>query len=164
MCARHTRWRPLHGIAPGIMGLEDGEVVRSTHALAKGVINDVAGYPLIAIWRETDGQSIADHEPGQRRRGRCACGRRRWCRDTRGQYLRSGGIELSCIIKTACSYDLIAPRDECASRRPRAVVHVRRRRPLVQASGFIRRCDWWSAGLRVSLYQLLGPPLWEMQF
>ena len=68
-----------HGIAPGIMGLEDGEVVRRTHALAKGVINDVAGYLLIAIWRETDGQSIADHEPGQRRRGRCACGRRRWC-------------------------------------------------------------------------------------
>ena len=38
-----------HGKVPRIMGLEDGEVVRSTHALAKGVINDVAGYLLIAM-------------------------------------------------------------------------------------------------------------------
>ena len=113
------------------MGLEDGEVVLSTHALAKGVINDVAGYLLKVIGRETEGQPIVDHEPGECRRGRCACGRRRWCWDTRGQYLCSSGIELIRIIKTAGSYDLIAPRDECSSGPRAIVIHVRRRRPLV---------------------------------
>ena len=95
-------------IEPRIVRLEQRVVVWSTHALGEAIMNDVAGNKLIAIWRKADGQPIADQQAatGWRGRGRAARRRcRRWRRDTRGQHLRSGGIE---AIIAAGSHDFVA--------------------------------------------------------
>src|SRR5262249_24063413 len=58
------------GKPPGIVRFKDGIVVRSTHARGESIINHVAGYLLIAIWRKADGQPAPDHQPARGCRGR----------------------------------------------------------------------------------------------
>ena len=71
------------GKPPGIVRFKDRVVVRSIHARGESIINDVAGYLLIAIWRIADGQPVADHQPARRCRSRGGS-TRRWCRRWRG--------------------------------------------------------------------------------